>query len=377
MLKKPHFESDHPDQSLFWKILRKKVNNYFDSNNISPKANTEMVVKTIVILLAYIVPLCCIFLLPESVTMALVLVIIIGFAKAGIGMSVMHDALHGAYSSKKWVNKLVGSSMYLIGSNVFNWKIQHNIYHHAYTNIDGLDEDIQTRWIIRLCDFKPLKPIHGFQHIYAFVLYGLMTFSMLISDVTQLISYNKKGLTQKHGGNPPNEVVKMLAVKFIYLFIMIALPLLITEYRWWQVLIGFAIMHWVAGFILSLVFQLAHIVEGAHQHESNIETFIPNEWAVHQLLTTANFAPTNKILNWYVGGLNFQVEHHLFPHICHVHYSKISPLVAQTAAAFGIPYNTKPTFRKAVKSHVKRMRELGNGKVANYTNVIDKEHNPD
>jgi linoleoyl-CoA desaturase len=359
-----YFKSAQTDEILFWKTLRRNVNYYFEINNISSKANSEMVVKTIVMLLGYFIPLCCVFLLPASIAFGLVLVVILGFAKAGIGMCVMHDALHGAYSTQKWVNKLMGSTMYLIGSNVFNWKIQHNIYHHAYTNIDGLDEDIQSRWIIRLCDFKPLKPIHRFQHIYAFVLYGLMTFSMLISDVTQLIAYNKKGLTKKHGGKAKHELAKMLTVKFTYLFVMIVLPLLITDYRWWQVLIGFSIMHWIAGFILSLVFQLAHIVEGAHQHKSNIDTFIPNEWAVHQLLTTANFAPTNKILNWYVGGLNFQVEHHLFPHICHVHYPKISPIVAQTAAEFGIPYNIKPTFSKAIKSHIVRMMELGNGKVA-------------
>ncbi len=359
-----HFKSNLPEEKQFWKALRKNVNTYFETNNISPKANTEMVIKTIMMMLAYFIPLCCVFYLPSSILTGLILVIIIGFAKAGIGMSVMHDALHGAYSSKKWVNKLVGSSMYMIGSNVFNWKIQHNIYHHAYTNIDGLDEDIQTRWIIRLSEYTPLKPIHRFQHIYAFVLYGLMTFSMLISDVTQLISYNKQGLTQKHGGKSKNELGKMLAVKFIYLFIMIALPLLITDYRWWQVLIGFTIMHWIAGFILSLVFQLAHIVEGAHQHEGHGTVDVENEWAVHQMLTTADFAPKNRLLNWYVGGLNFQVVHHLFPHICHVHYPKLAIIVAQTAAEYGISYNIKPTLTSAIQSHIVRMKELGSGKTA-------------
>jgi linoleoyl-CoA desaturase len=362
-----HFKSKIVEEKQFWKTLRNRVTQYFESNNISSKSNATMVVKTITILLTYFGSLFLIFYLPFNIFTALVLVILLGFAKAGIGMSVMHDALHGAYSSKKWVNQLVGSSMYMIGSNVFNWKIQHNIYHHAYTNIDGLDEDIQTRWIIRLSDFTPLKPIHRFQHIYSFLLYGLMTFSMLISDVTQLVSYNKIGLTQKHGGKSKNELGKMLAVKFTYLFVMIVLPLLITDYRWWHVLIGFTIMHWIAGFILSLVFQLAHIVEGTRQHESHDITQIENEWAVHQMLTTADFAPNNKLLNWYVGGLNFQVVHHLFPHICHVHYPKIAQIVAKTAAEYGIPYNVKPTLHSAIQSHIMRMKELGSSKVITAT----------
>jgi linoleoyl-CoA desaturase len=354
------FRSELQDEKLFWKTLRKNVHTYFESNKLSPKANAEMVVKTGIMMLCYFMPLFLIFYLPASVYTGFILVVVIGFAKAGIGMSVMHDALHGAYSSKKWINSLVGSSMYMIGSNVFNWKIQHNIYHHAYTNIDGLDEDIQTRWIIRLSEYTPLKPIHRFQHLYAFLLYGLMTFSMLVSDITQLVSYNKNGLIKKHGGKSRNEFTKMLIVKFVYLFVMLALPLLITDYKWWQVLIGFSIMHWIAGFVLSLVFQLAHIVEGAQQHESGEVTEIENEWAVHQMLTTSDFAPNNKLLNWYVGGLNFQVVHHLFPHVCHVHYPKLAQIVAKTADEFGIIYNVKPTLIAAIKSHIVRMKELGN-----------------
>jgi len=343
-------------EKLFWKTLRKNVHEYFEQQKVSPKSNTQMVVKSFVIILAYILPWLSIMFLPTSIWLALLGVVIMGFAKAGIGMSIMHDGLHGAYSKKKWVNKLTGSTMYLIGSNVFNWKIQHNIYHHAYTNIEGLDEDIQTRWIIRLSEHTPTKPIHQYQHIYAFVLYGLMTFSMLFGDIKQLIQYNKTGITKKHKANSSKELFIMIIVKTTYLLMMLAIPIMFTNYSILQVFVGFFIMHWIAGFILSIVFQMAHIVEGALQLDQDSHQ---HEWAVHQLLTTANFAPKNKLLNWYVGGLNFQIEHHLFPHICHIHYTNLSSIVSQTAAEYGIPYNIKPTLGSAVHSHYMRLKELG------------------
>lgn len=343
----------------FWKTLRKNVSDYFKVNQLSSKCNSAMVVKTILMLTFYLAPIVILLAFQVNGWIALSLVLLAGIGKAGIGMSVMHDGLHGSYSSKKWVNHLAGASMYLIGSNVFNWKIQHNIYHHAYTNIHGLDEDIQTRWIIRLCEHTPLKPIHRFQHIYALFLYSLMSLSMLFGDITQLITYNKTGITRKHNASPRQELTRALLVKGIYLFVMLGLPLLFTNYQWWQVLIGFLLMHLVAGFILSIVFQMAHITEGAQQPIHNNKVSTGNDWAIHQLLTSSSFGKNNHLLNWYVGGLNFQIEHHLFPNICHVHYKNLSTIVEQTATEFGIPYNIKPSLRAALVSHMKRLKELG------------------
>lgn len=318
-----------------------------------------MVFKSIVMLCLYLLPFLAIILLITNVWVALLLAVITGIGKAGVGMSVMHDGLHGSYSEKKLINKIAGATMYIIGGNVFNWKIQHNIYHHAYTNICGHDEDIQTRWILRLSQHTPLKAIHRFQYIYAFVLYSLMTFSMLFGDIKQLLIYNRTGITEKHNSNPTAELAWVIIVKTLYFFTMLILPVLISPFLWWQVLIGFAAMHLTTGFIMSNVFQLAHISEDAMQPLPNENGITENEWAVHQLLTTSNFAPANKLLNWYVGGLNFQIEHHLFPNICHIHYSTISPIIMQTATEFGISYNSKPTLRTAFRSHINRLNELG------------------
>jgi linoleoyl-CoA desaturase len=272
-------------------------------------------------------------------------------------MGVMHDAAHGAYSRRQWVNDLLAGSLYLLGSNVLNWKIQHNMLHHTYTNVDGLDEDIDHKGPIRLSENSKLKKFHRFQYIYAAFFYGLMTLVMLTNDFVRLRRYSMMGLLKSQDRNLKTEFVKMLLRKIAYLAVTFGLPLWLTSFGFWQILVGFFIMHWVAGIILSFVFQMAHVVEGAQQENSLQD--IDSEWHVYQLKTTSDFARNNFLLSWYVGGLNFQIEHHLFPGVCHIHYKKLAPIVEQTAKAYGIPYNLKPSFTAAFISHFRRLRELG------------------
>ena len=180
-----------------------------------------------------------------------------------------------------------------------------------------------------------------------------------MKDFTQLARYNKEGITRKHNVDPAKEYTKMVIVKVLYLGLIIGLPIVFSGFQWWQVLIGFFMMHWVAGFILSTIFQMAHVVEGADQPMPDVHNVIHHDWAVHQLQSTSDFARNNLFLNWYVGGLNFQVEHHLFPNISHVHYRRISYIVERTAQQFGLVYNLKPSFRTALSSHIQRLKELG------------------
>ena len=348
-------ESEHQ----FALALRKNVNAYFKENGISIKGNLTLVSQTVVLLSLYIVPFILILIMPMKGWVALLLTVVMGIGVAGVGMCVMHDAVHGSYSNKDWINKLFGGTLYLLGGNVFNWKMQHNIFHHAYTNLEGLDEDIDSRGPIRLSQNAPWRKIHHYQYIHAFFFYGLLTISKMVKDFTQLAAYNRSGITQKYNVNPTREYMRMVIVKIIYLFAFIGIPILMTDFSWWQVLLGFFIMHWVAGCILSTVFQMAHVVEGTEQPVPDADGVIHHDWAVHELHTTSDFARNNLFLNWYVGGLNFQIEHHLFPNISHVHYHKISPIVEKTAHEFGLEYNLKPSFANALGSHIRRLRELG------------------
>ena len=337
--------------------LRKSVNDYFKNNHISTKANTAMVLKTIALVSIYIVPYILILILPINNWIALILVVIMGIGIAGVGMGVMHDACHGAYSKKNWVNHLLSGSLYLLGSNVLNWKIQHNVLHHTYTNIAGLDEDINEKGPIRLSENSPLKKYQRYQYIYAFFFYGLMTLTMLTNDFFRLFTYYKVGLVKSQNKEIVSEFFNMLFRKIAYIVIILGLPIYLTDFTWYQVLVGFLLMHWVASIILSFVFQMAHVVEGAEQPKITGE--LHTDWHVHQLRTTSDFARNNTLLNWYVGGLNFQIEHHLFPNICHIHYAKIAPIVEKISKKFGFPYNLKPSFSAAFLSHINRLKELG------------------
>jgi linoleoyl-CoA desaturase len=353
------FSSSEAYQKEFGIALRKNVSHYFKLKAIDTKGNWSMYFKAIIMLGIYIIPFVILLSMPIHIGWAVLLVVLMGIGEAGIGMSVMHDAAHGAFSHKKWVNQLFASTMYLLGSTTFNWKIQHNLWHHTYTNIYRYDTDIDTKGIIRLCEHAPWKKHHQWQYIYAFPIYGLMTLSKLVMDFGFLVMINKKGVTTGQNRSPKLEMFYLILAKLLYFLVIIGLPIVLSDFSWWQILVGFAILHVTAGMIMSTVFQMAHVVEGAVQALPNADGIIESDWLVHQLRATSDFARNNHFLNWYIGGLNFQIEHHLFTNICHIHYAKIAPIVERTAREFGLAYNLKPTFGDALSSHIRRLKELG------------------
>jgi len=354
----PSIKFQNSKSETFSKLLKSRVNDYFEKNDINKFANSEMVIKTVFMYLLYFVPFAFLFT-AESAWMFFLCYFLMGTGKAGIGLSVMHDANHGAYSNKKWVNQLVGYSLNVIGGNSTNWKIQHNVFHHTYTNISTHDEDIRPRFILRFSPHAERKSFHKYQHIYAWFLYGFMTFSwIIVKDFVQLTGYHKKGILQKYN-NVYKAWATLIFTKIYYYSYIIVLPILFTPFTWWQVALGFLLMHYVAGFILAVIFQPAHVMEHNLYPEPNAENLIEENWMVHQLQTTCNFARKNKLLSWYVGGLNYQVEHHLFPSICHVHYKKIAEIVKNTAAEFNMPYHDIGSFREALVSHGKMLYQLG------------------
>jgi linoleoyl-CoA desaturase len=346
------------DKGQFTATLRKNVNNYFKDKNISTKGNFKMIFKSVTMISCYLLPFILMLVLPLSGWLIFPMSIVMGIGMAGIGMSVMHDAAHGSFSKRGWLNRLFESSMYLIGGNTFNWKVQHNIMHHTYTNIEGFDEDIEPKASLRLSEQTPLKKIHRFQHIYAFFLYCFMTLARMVGEFKQLIKYNKAGITKMQGSTPRREMFRLALGKVMYIIVTLGLPLLFSPFSWWLVILGFIVMHLVAGVLMATVFQMAHLVEIAEQPlpENGV---INNEWAVHELQTTANFSRKSRLFAWLIGGLNFQIEHHLFPNICHIHYKAISPIVEQTAKEFGLPYKENRTFFTAIGSHVRLLKSLG------------------
>jgi linoleoyl-CoA desaturase len=366
-------------QQDFFVTLNKRVNEYFKTNNLSRHANSEMKIKTVFMFLLYFVPYALIMSGQFTNLGTLFLFcVIMGFGIGGIGLSVMHDANHGAYSKKPWVNNLLGYSLNLIGASAFNWKLQHNVLHHTYTNIHEADEDISPRGVLRMHPDSDWKGIHKFQHIYSWFLYGLMTLVwVFVKDYVRIINYEKIGLTQKQKANMRTEWIILIATKLAYFTYIFVIPVLILPFvTWWQVLIGFFTMHYIAGFILAIIFQPAHVIDGTEYPLPDGEGQLENNWAIHQMLTTTNFANKSTAFSWYVGGLNFQVEHHLFPNICHVHYKQISKIVEATAHEFGVPYKSEPTFLDALVGHAKLLKQLGVKPVAVVEPVTATEFQP-
>ncbi len=345
----------------FYDTLKQKVDAYLNEHKLDVNGNNRMIGKTIVMVSMYVLPYIALCLLgTTNMPVFFALWVLMGVGMVGIGCAVMHDSNHGTYSSNKTVNKYMGKIIALVGGYEVNWRIQHNILHHTYTNIEGLDHDLDAGVFLRFSPHSKRYKMHRFQHLYAWFLYGLLTLQWAtIKDFKQVIQYEKLDLLKKEKITLRKALMQITFYKAIYYTYMIILPIFVFGMAWQYVLIGFVVMHFVAGFLLSVVFQLAHVMEECEFPEPTDVRKIENSWAVHQLLNTADFSPRSKWMNWFVGGLNHQIEHHLFPHISHVHYREIAPIVKTTAEEFGLPYYTGSSFMKAMWEHGKMLKKLG------------------
>jgi len=360
MQTKPKIRFTNKNRSQFFGVLKTRVDNFFTENNLYKTANSEMVVKTITLIAVYFIPFICVLVFQLNNLQLLAAYSLMGIAMAGIGMCVMHDANHNAYSSNRKINKYLGYSLNLIGGMVYNWKLQHNVLHHTYTNIHGMDDDIADKSILRFSPHSAPKKIHKFQFIYVFFFYTILTiYWALLKDFVQLKRYKENGVSKANKKEYFNNLVKTIISKLLYVGVFIVVPIVVFGYSFWQIFGYFMVMHAIAGLVLGVVFQMAHSVVETSYPLPNEKGEIENDWAIHQLNTTMNFARGNRLLSWYVGGLNFQVEHHLFPNICHIHYNKLAPIVKQTCEEYGIPYLDSPSFFEALKSHVKMLKKFG------------------
>jgi linoleoyl-CoA desaturase len=354
MSTKVSFSGTNPGFSA---ALRQRVDNYFAQMGITPRGNWKLYLKTAV--LVAVTSSAYVLLLFGSlpVWVSIILCVVLGAGLAGIGFNVMHDGAHGSYSGRQWVNDIMGHSLDLMGGSAFLWKQKHNVIHHTFTNVDGVDDDIDIKPWIRTNNNQPRKWFHRYQHIYWTVLYGM----------TYLIWVFQKDFSKYFAGKigdikikkmAPKEHVIFWTSKALYFFLYLVLPIMMLGF--WKTVIGYLIVAGVCGWILAVVFQLAHVVEEAEfplpvMPANQIE----EEWTIHQLKTTANFGTRSKVLSWFAGGLNFQIEHHLFPKISHIHYPEISKVVKQVCAEYGVPYLEHKTMWGALKSHVRHLRMAG------------------
>lgn len=341
----------------FRKALNERVNAYLRDNNLPARDVPAMYLKTAIVLAWWLGTYLLLLLGHFPPVVNVVLCVVWAMAIAAVGFNVMHDANHGGYSDNPLVNKLVSLSAEMLGMSGFRWRIKHNAWHHAYTNIAGLDDDVEAFGLMRLTPRAPWKPLHKAQAWYFPVVYGLIGFDFILRDFLMVL-FGKSDAQHVYPKLAAADKVVFWAGKLFFFVIMFALPLLV--FPWWQVMIGFLIVMLTVGLVMGIVFQLAHI-NGAAAFPEPVgdPPHIDNEWAIHQVQATADFSPHNRPLSWYIGGLNYQVEHHLLPHVCHLNYPRLAPLVRATCEEFAIRYNCYPTWREAFASHWRQLRLLG------------------
>ncbi len=337
--------------------LKRGVNEYFAGNGLSRTGDFSLYFKAAILLIAYIAMYIHLVFFTPTVWVAVFECMLLGLLTAAIGFNVMHDGAHGSFSPSTKLNTLAAFTLDLLGASSFMWNTKHNIVHHAYTNIEGVDDDIEAGILLRMAPQQKRYGFHKYQHLYVWLLYGLLYIAWVF------YTDYKKYFSNKVGNVPLKKLkikdhILFWFFKLLHVILYIALPIYLVGL--WPWVVGFLVYSFSSGVILSLVFQLAHVIEETRFPEPLMPANrIEDEWAIHQLKTTANFATSNKLITWWVGGLNFQIEHHLFPRISHIHYPAISKIIKQSCADMGIPYIEHKTMHDAIVSHVSHLRNMG------------------
>jgi linoleoyl-CoA desaturase len=350
----PKFSSSSQN---FHTDLKKRINHYFEQKGKSMTGNFALYLKAFILGISFLaIYVHLVFFTPPAL-IAILECVLLGCVISAIGFNIMHDGGHGSFSKSKVINQMAALSLNVLGGNSFIWHNKHNLIHHSYTNVDGVDDDINIQPFMRMSMNQKRLKVHRYQHVYFWGLYAMLYILWIF-----MLDYNK--YFKKQVGEVP--LKKMSAMdhfnfwffKVVHAFVFIALPIYMTSVGMWA--IGFAVTATVTGLLISIVFQLAHTVEHTTFPLANVDTNrIENEWAIHQVNTTANFATHNRLVSWLVGGLNFQIEHHLFPKISHVHYPAVSKIVRQACEDHGIKYIEYPHVHEAIASHVMFLKQLG------------------
>jgi linoleoyl-CoA desaturase len=339
-------------KTTFGDTIKKEINNYFETSNLKKTGDWVIWHKAIVLFVSLGLIYYVLVFGHAPPVVGITLCALMGLITAAIGFNVMHDANHKSYSSNKTINYMMGLSLNVVGGNAMLWKEKHNNLHHPFTNIPGHDEDIEAP-LLRFHPAQSWKPIHQYQYLYWPVMYGLIYFAWIF--INDFKKYFRQRIESRRFSISTKEHIVFWLSKVWYGYVFIYIPIQYVGLK--PFVIGYTIMSVACGIFIAIVFQLAHIVEEVEQPtQDEAET---EEGVYHQIATTANFATESKFFGWLCGGLNYQVEHHIVPHVSHVHYPALSKIVKQTCKRFGVPYHEYKTFGQAVRSHIVLLKKLG------------------
>ena len=351
--------------SPFHRDLRKRVDAHFAGR--STAGGAAMLRKTATLVAAFAVCYGLFLAFGASALAAALIAIPFGLVLGGFGFSVMHDGNHGAYSDDKRIDHAMGLVLDALGASSYLWKHKHNRIHHSHPNIVGADDDLEAGWFLRMAPGQPLHGIHRLQHLYMWPLYGFISIKWhWYDDFAQLRAGEINGVS--FPAPKGRDRVEFIAGKLFFFTWALVLP--IAAHGLVSGLLFYVVSQFVLGVALSTVFQLAHCLEEARFVVPPTEGQIEIDYATHQLETTVDFAPGNRLATWYLGGLNYQTVHHLFPRISHVHYPALASIVEETAADHGLTYRSHPTVRSALVSHYRWMKRMGHGEALDPSTLI-------
>lgn len=343
----------------FSEELNRRVQGYFQASGIDPTAGRPMLLKTCFLFAIYgAIYSVIVSGLVMNLSVLFFLWALLGLGQSFIGMCIMHDTVHGAYTKNKLGRLLLQIPIIAIGVEERIWRIEHNILHHTYPNVDGIDQDIHPRLIFRFTKNQPRRWYHAYQHIYAGFFYCFLIIEWLtVKDFLKVLRFHRLGFF-KSKKDAAYVASVILIKKVVFYIVFFVIPLYFLPYS--SLIVGAMLltMLTVAGFVMTIVFQLAHVVDHCESTAVYSELAKKN-WHIHQLEATCDFAHNNRVLSYLIGGLNYQIEHHLFPQVCHSHYPQISRIVRETTIDFGAPYHYEPTFTAAVKAHFRHLRTMG------------------
>lgn len=349
-------------KTAFGVDLRQEVDRYFADRGLEKRGAAAMYRKAAIVMVWLLASYLVVLFFGSSWPVLLLAAVSSGLAQAAVGMSIMHDGGHRAVSDDRRINRGFALMLDVMGGSSYIWHHKHNVMHHTYPNVVGSDDDIDIGPLARLAPEATHHAFHRFQHLYMWPLYTFISLKWhLLDDFVQLRTarIGVHAFPRLRG----RELFVFWAGKVVFFTWVLVIPILVQS--WAVALVFYLVGQMVQGFTLAVTFQLAHCVEEATFFEAPPEgERVELDFVAHQLASTVDFAPNSRLLGWYMGGLNFQAVHHVFPRICHVHYQALSGIVAEVAARHGVPYHCTPTLRAALGSHYRWLKRLGRGSLS-------------
>ncbi len=285
----------------------------------------------------------------------------LALAFAAVGFNIQHDANHNAFFAAPTkrlsrANRIVGWSMFVVGADANRWRYRHNTLHHGSPNVAGIDSDINLGPLARLAPTQRRYVWHRYQHLYLWPLYCFTVLEIMFNDLATLVGASRHSRTSR---SRLSEASVAVLTKVVFVVVMVGVPWL--THPIWIVAIGALAVIFGVGLLLGVVFQSAHVVEGAEF--AQVDARPPYQWHEWQVRSSLDFShgsgPLSRLFRWYAGGLDHQTEHHLFPRVPHTAYPLIAPVVTAVCADYGIPRRVQPSFHAAVASHFRHLRAMG------------------